>query len=63
MVTEGLARVSKPEETAILSTKMIDSASFEELAANLKAAESSARRSHRGMWRYGDVGDDDPDDF
>lgn len=63
MVTQGLARVSKPEETAILSTKMIDSASFEELAANLKAAESSARRSHRGMWRYGDVGDDDPDDF
>ena len=63
MIMEGLARVSKPDEIIALKAKMIDSTSFEELASDLKAAESSARRSHRGMWRYGDVGDDDPDDF
>lgn len=63
LVSEGLARVAKPEEVSALSDKMINRISLESLAFDLKAAEKSARNAHRGMWRYGDIGDDDPDEI
>lgn len=63
MVTHGLARVSKPLEIETLSAKMINSENLSALAADLRISERSARKSHTGMWRYGDVGDDDEDEF
>jgi len=59
MVAEGMARVSKPIEIEVLSTKMINDENLSALAADLRIAEKDARRTHTGMWRYGDVGDDD----
>ena len=62
MVSEGLARVSKSKEIEGLCAKMINSDNLQALASDLQAAENYARKSHRGMWRYGDVGDEDDDD-
>lgn len=59
LVSEGLARVSKANEVEVLMTKMVNTAALLSLAAELRSSEQIARRSHSGMWRYGDVGDDD----
>lgn len=63
LVTNGLARVAKPFEIENLSTRMINSENLSALAADLRISESSARKSHTGMWRYGDVGDDDEEEY
>ena len=63
MVSEGLARVSKPNEVEALYAKMINIENLSALTTDLKLVEGSARKSHTGMWRYGDVGDDDEEDF
>lgn len=63
MVSEGLARVSKPNEVEALYAKMINVENLSALTTDLKLVEGSARKSHTGMWRYGDVGDDDEEDF
>jgi len=57
LVSEGLARVSK--DAALLASRMVDGSGVMRLADELKVAQDSARRSRVGMWRYGDVGDDD----
>ncbi len=62
MVSEGLARVSKLTEIDVLRAKMINSDNLTALATELQLVEAAARKSHIGMWRYGDVGDDDDDD-
>lgn len=63
LVTEGLARVFKPLEVDALRTKMINSENLSALEGDLRLAEKSARKRHSGMWRYGDVGDDDEDEY
>ena len=57
MISEGLARVAKSTEA--LASRMLDSNVIAKLAADLAVAQDVARRTRVGMWRYGDVGDDD----
>jgi staphylococcal nuclease domain-containing protein 1 len=61
LVTEGLARVSKQTSVDVLVGGMTDGNSVVILAAELNVAQEAARKTRSGMWRYGDVGDDDPD--
>jgi staphylococcal nuclease domain-containing protein 1 len=61
LIADGLARVAKSSEVNEVSSKMLNSNSLVELVAELKVAEESARKTRSGMWRYGDVGDDDED--
>jgi staphylococcal nuclease domain-containing protein 1 len=62
LVSEGLARVAKQSLVDVLSSRMVNGNSVVELAADLNVAQNVARKSRVGMWRYGDIGDDDPDD-
>ena len=60
LVKEGLARAAKPGARYHLVDRMTgDSTAVHDLAKELKAAEEMARKGRYGMWRYGDVGDDD----
>jgi len=60
MVSEGLARVAKPAAVAALARRMADGGnSVTALAADLNIAQEAARKARCGIWRYGDVGDDD----
>lgn len=61
LISEGLARASPPKgsATAALVDRVTDGAVVERLASDLTVAQDAARRSRLGMWRYGDVGDDD----
>ena len=61
MISEGLARVFKASEIEGLRSKMVNSDALVNLASEMRSAEDIARRTHSGMWRYGDVGDDDED--
>jgi len=63
LVTEGLARAGKQSAIDLLTSRLLDSNSLVKLSADLKVAEESARRTRSGMWRYGDVGDEDPDEL
>mmetsp|Transcript_16672 Transcript_16672/g.38270 ORF Transcript_16672/g.38270 Transcript_16672/m.38270 type:complete len:435 (-) Transcript_16672:124-1428(-) len=62
LVTAGLARVSKPSSVQALAANMVDGSTVIKLAADLNAAQAVARKSRAGMWRYGDVGDDDEEE-
>jgi staphylococcal nuclease domain-containing protein 1 len=59
MIGAGLARMAKPAAVDALSARMADSNAVVKLAADLNVSLEAARRSRSGMWRYGDVGDDD----
>lgn len=61
MIEGGLARVTK-KELETLFERVVSSQGLTDFAAELSAAEESARKSRTGMWRYGDVGDDDEED-
>jgi staphylococcal nuclease domain-containing protein 1 len=61
LVSAGLARVAKPYVAKSFAARMKDGSAVLKLAADLNVAQESARKSHAGMWRYGDVGDDDED--
>ena len=61
LISDGLARVSKAGEFKILSNKVVDAKKLEDLFNALSLSEDNARKYRRGMWRYGDVGDDDED--
>jgi staphylococcal nuclease domain-containing protein 1 len=61
LITEGMARVAKKETVDNLANRMSDGVS--ELLAELNEAQGAARTARAGMWRYGDVGDDDPDEL
>ena len=63
LVSAGLARAAKPGFAKALSFQMADGSSVLKLATELKAAQEVARKSRTGMWRYGDVGDDDEDEI
>jgi len=62
IVEAGLGRVSKRNDINSLKYKMKDSKSLVSLVGELNAAQDKARKSRSGMWRYGDVGDDDDDE-
>jgi len=59
LTREGLARAPKQAEVDTLSGTMLNSENLVVLAHELNGAESAARKARRGLWRYGDVGDDD----
>ena len=61
LIEEGLARVKSSSE--VLNAKMLDPEVIPELHQSLKEAEQVARKARVGMWRYGDVGDEDPDEI
>jgi len=62
LVTAGLARAIKERDLNMLTSKMIDGSSTRKLFNDLSLAQDSARKRREGMWRYGDVGDDDEQD-
>jgi len=59
MIREGLARPLKKVEVDKLSSSMQNNENLMILSRELQGAESAARKARRGLWRYGDVGDDD----
>jgi len=64
LVSDGLARVAKPAVVNAFASKMSgDNSNVLKLAADLNVAQEAARKTRSGMWRYGDVGDDDPDEL
>lgn len=63
MVEAGLARVMKKKEYYGLMNKLVNPDGLMDFAGDLSAAEETARKSRIGMWRYGDVGDDDDDEY
>lgn len=62
LISAGLARVAKPRQVDSLKYALADPKTVMDFAGSLKAAQETARKSRAGMWRYGDVGDDDEDD-
>ncbi|KAL3911394.1 MAG: hypothetical protein SGILL_007299, partial [Bacillariaceae sp.] len=62
LVSSGLARVAKGYDIKALARATTDSSAVNKLATDLKAAQETARKSRAGMWRYGDIGDDDEED-
>lgn len=59
LVAAGLARVAKQPMVDMITTRMVDGNPVVELAAELNVAQDAARKKRCGMWRYGDIGDDD----
>ena len=62
MISDGLARAMKKKEVDVLLDKLVSPVALTAFASDLAAAEESARKTRVGMWRYGDVGDDDEED-
>lgn len=62
LVKEGLARVAKQGVVEAMSSRMADSSPIVKLAADLQVAQETARKSRTGIWRYGDIGDDDEEE-
>lgn len=59
LVVSGLALSAKKIDVDAMAAKMIDSNSIVKLAADISAAQDSARKYRKGMWRYGDIGEED----
>jgi len=62
IVAEGLARAPKSSDVTTLVDKMLDGTNLKQLSEDLLIAEQSSKKLRRGMWRYGDIGDDDVED-
>ena len=65
LISEGLARVGKPTSIESLASRMATACTITvtKLGNDLSVAEQVARKSRCGMWRYGDIGDEDPDEL
>lgn len=59
LVAAGLARTVKQSDVNNLSARMVDDANIVSLFNALGIAQEGARKRRMGMWRYGDVGEDD----
>ena len=62
MVVAGYARAARKSELDLLSAAVADSSNLVMLAERLAAAQEDARKTRAGMWRYGDIGDEDDED-
>merc|ERR1712232_1471047 len=62
IVASGLARVVKKPASDALARRMVDGSAVYGLFGTLTKAQERARTTRSGMWRYGDVGDDDDHD-
>jgi staphylococcal nuclease domain-containing protein 1 len=63
LVSAGLARVAKDTDVVGMTGRMVDGTAVLKLAADLNVAQEVARKTRSGMWRYGDIGDEDPDEI
>jgi len=61
LISAGLARVAKQEAVNSLAGRVVDRNPILDLSATLNVAQERARKTRSGMWRYGDVGDEDDD--
>lgn len=59
IVGVGLARVSKPMEVKALARSAKRADEVLTLAKSLNKLAEEAKKSRSGMWRYGDIGDED----
>jgi staphylococcal nuclease domain-containing protein 1 len=59
LISAGLARVANGPAVQSIMGRMVDGTAVLKLAADLNVAQEVARKSRSGMWRYGDIGDDD----
>lgn len=59
LISAGAARVAKQDAVNAIASRMANGNEVTELAAELNVAQDKARKSRAGIWRYGDVGDDD----
>ena len=62
LVAAGYARAAKRSEVDLLTTAVADGNNVKLLAERLAAAQENARKARAGMWRYGDIGDEDDDE-
>lgn len=62
LISAGLARVAKQPAVDMMTARMINGSDVTELAAELNVAQDAARKSRQGMWRYGDIGDEDDEE-
>jgi len=62
MLSKGLALTVKKSVLDELIPKMHNSDNLVKLADNLRVAQESARRSRVGIWRYGDIGEEDEEE-
>lgn len=58
----GLAKVQKQSEIAALSGRVQNESTVKDFAAELMVAQEEAKKTRRGIWRYGDVGEYDDDE-
>lgn len=63
LVSAGLARVAAQPMLDVLTSRMVNGNPLVELAAELNIAQDAARKKRCGMWRYGDIGDDDDEEM
>lgn len=63
LISEGLARVAPKKVVDTISYRTVDNNYIVSLAADMNVAQEIARKSRLGMWRYGDIGDDDPNEL
>ena len=64
LISDGLARAKSSSIDSLASRMaMASSSAVVQLGNDLMVAEQVARKSRCGMWRYGDIGDEDPDDI
>ena len=61
LISAGLARAAKDTAVVDMTGRMVDGTAVLKLAADLSVAQEVARKTRSGMWRYGDIGDEDPD--
>jgi len=62
LVAEGLARVPKDMIVKSVMTRVRDRTAITKLVTDLRSAQEAARGSRVGIWRYGDIGDDDDEE-
>jgi len=62
LVEAGLARVPKAMEVKTLARSAKNADEVLTLAKSLNKLADEARKSRSGMWRYGDIGDDDEEE-
>eukprot|EP00980_Cylindrotheca_fusiformis_P001425 scaffold345_cov134-Cylindrotheca_fusiformis.AAC.36 len=63
LVSAGLARAAKPGVAKSMASRAVDGSPILKLAEDLSNAQEAARRNRAGMWRYGDIGDDDDEEI
>lgn len=59
LVASGMGRTSKKQDLDVMISRMVDTNKALEFLADLTVKQEEAKKGRNGMWRYGDVGEDD----